>query len=47
SPWDRQGGFGTLWSGVELRVMGLSMRVGVEVNGVKGIVRFRISGVSP
>ncbi|GJR68976.1 hypothetical protein Tco_0015041 [Tanacetum coccineum] len=31
SPWDCQGGFGTLWSGVELRVMGLSMGAGVEV----------------
>ncbi|GJY84529.1 hypothetical protein Tco_0497905 [Tanacetum coccineum] len=47
SPWDCQCGFETLWSEVELRVMGLSMGAGVEVNGVKGIVRFRINGVSP
>ncbi|GJW30816.1 hypothetical protein Tco_0047691 [Tanacetum coccineum] len=30
SPWDCQGRFGTLWSGVELSLMGLSMGAGVE-----------------
>ncbi|GJR66252.1 hypothetical protein Tco_0012317 [Tanacetum coccineum] len=32
SPWDCQGGFGTMWSGVELRVMGLSMGAGFLQN---------------